>query len=451
MPQRTMRRHGRAQRRCAATFRCLILLAVVSASVLLGACSGTLPPPPPSLCAWNGEAAPPASNYAEPVTAPAVANGVVYIGFSVSTDGSHFQTSIAAFHASDGSLIWQRQDPIGSASLVAGGDVLILSSATALAALRTSDGAVLWQLPRGSYAGVKSRMPTGNPQVDGPQLVLDAGMLYAIDGAGLYAVRVTDGQVLWQVPPPNDRAVIPSLDAISPHLLGPLVSGDTVYLGSLNGPVVAVRASTGALLWQTFVEPPTAGNRGPTQPGLTQAPPTQVYPLAAVRDALYVVTDRHAVVQLRSADGSAVAHLEPPVGTLAGLVEPLVVDGAAYLGVTQVHGSDSTYILVDAHGRQRWQVSLDHVVPGHVTAQDHGLLFLAGWYFSAVRLADGAVLWQSSPLHQVNIVAAGQLYMSTSGVRDRCHRSNSQITPELSAWNETTGHLSWARTLESLH
>ncbi len=144
VPQRTMMPHERAQRRCAATFRCLILLAVVSVSVLLGACSGTPPPPPPGLCAWNGEAAPPASNYDEPVTAPAVANGVVYIGFSVSADGAHFHTSIAAFHASDGSLIWQRQDPIGAASLVAGGDVLILSNATALVALRTTDGSVLW-------------------------------------------------------------------------------------------------------------------------------------------------------------------------------------------------------------------------------------------------------------------------------------------------------------------
>lgn len=444
MPQRTMRRDGRAPLLFAATFRCLILVAVVSVSVLLGACSG--PPPPPGLCDSRGEAPPPVVPYAEPVTAPAVANGVVYIGFSVSTDGSHFQTSIAAFHASDGSLIWQRQDPIGSASLVAGGDVLILSSATTLAALRTSDGAVQWQLPRGSYAGLFQRMPNGNSWIDGPQLVLDAGMLYAIDGSGLYAVRVSNGQVLWQVPPPDDRVVIPFIDAHYPHLFGPLVSGDTVYLSSLNGPVVAVRASDGALLWQTFVEPPTTGNGGPTQP-----PPTQVHPLAAVRDALFVATDRHAVVQLRSGDGSTAEDLEPPAGTPAGLVQPLVVDGVAYLGVTQVRGSDSTYILLDARGRQLWQVSLEHVVPGGVAAQDHGLLFLFGGHFGAVRLADGAVLWQSTLLPHVNIVAAGQLYMSTSGVRDRCHRSYSDIIPELIALNETTGGLSWVRMLESLH
>lgn len=445
MPERTLRRHGRAPLRCTAACRCLILVAVVSVSVLLGACSGTRPPPPPDPCAWSGEAAPPVVGYAEPVTAPAVANGVVYLGFSVSADGSHFQTSIAAFHARDGSLIWLRQDPIGTASLVADENVLILSSATTLAALRTSDGTVLWQLPRGSYAGSSQRMPNGNSRIDGPQLVLDAGVLYAIDGAGLYAVRVTTRRVLWQVPPPDDRVVIPSLDAIYPHLFGPLVSGDTVYLGSLNGPVVAVRASDGALLWQTFVEPPTAITDGSTQP-----PPTQVYPLAAVRGALYVATDRHAVVQLRSGDGSAAEALEPPAGTPAALVEPLVLDGAAYLGVTQVRGSDSTYMLLDAHGRQLWQMSLDHVVPGSVAAQDHGLLFLSGGHFSAVRLADGAVLWQSYRTPQVKLVAAGQLYMSTSGVRDRCHRSTSQVIPELSAWNETTGHPSWVRMLESL-
>ncbi len=66
--------------------------------------------------------------YAEPVTAPAVADGIVYIGYTISADGSHFQSSIAAFHASDGTLLWQRPDPIGAAGLVAAGQLFMSTS-----------------------------------------------------------------------------------------------------------------------------------------------------------------------------------------------------------------------------------------------------------------------------------------------------------------------------------
>lgn len=418
----------------------LFILAVVFL-LPLGACTSS--PPPPALCGPGGEAGPPVVMYTEPVTAPAVADGAVYIGNKISTDdGYGLQSFIAAFRASDGALLWRLPEPIEAAGMVANKDVLILSSAAALAALRTSDGALLWRLPWGSLVGLIPWTSNGNDLSYGPQIILDAGVLFAIDysGSEAYAVRVADGQVLWQVSLPNDGAAVPlPPNTVYPHRFGPVVSGGTVFIGSLNDSIIAIRAADGTVLWQRVVASPT-----PLTSGAVQSQPPQVHPLAATYDALYVAAGDE-IVRLRSGDGTVEQRIRPSPGMLPADVDPVVINGTAYLGVI---GNDSTYTLLGANGQRIWQAHLT-AYAGNIVAQDHGILFLRGGYFYAIRLADGAVLWSARfYLPLANIVVAGQVYVSASGERDRCHNSKNQIAPEVVAVNENTGNTSWRLDLD---
>jgi hypothetical protein len=152
-------------------------------------------------------------------TAPAVANGVVYIG---SRDGNLY-----ALNGSTGALLWSYTTggAVLSSPAVVNGVVYFGSFDGNVYALSASTGVKLW-----NYS-------TGYP-VDG--LAVANRVLYtSTDYGNLYALNAATGTELWHFQTGNYMT----------QFAGPAVANGVVYVGDSDGLVLAVNASTGALLW----------------------------------------------------------------------------------------------------------------------------------------------------------------------------------------------------------
>jgi outer membrane protein assembly factor BamB len=154
--------------------------------------------------------------------------------------------------------------------------------------------------------------------------------------AALVAVRLDDGMEEW-------RTELPS-----PSRSGVTAADDAVYVGTNDGALTALEASTGAIRWREQVG------------GTVVAP-------AAVEGDLVVVTaagdaDAQLVVAaLRADDGSTAWRYEPGLGMRIG-GPPSIADGAVFVGL-----EDRTVRAIDLEsGSERWSARLN--VPSPLTA-----------------------------------------------------------------------------------
>jgi outer membrane protein assembly factor BamB len=112
--------------------------------------------------------------------APAVANGVVYIG---SGDGDNH---LYALNTNTGSVLWSYQaGPIQSSPVVSNGVVYFTAGDSSLYAMSASDGTLLW------------RYKVGEMYPDMP--VFANGVVY-LAADGLYALDAHSGKLLWHSP-----------------------------------------------------------------------------------------------------------------------------------------------------------------------------------------------------------------------------------------------------------
>jgi outer membrane protein assembly factor BamB len=114
---------------------------------------------------------------------PLVKNGVVYLVSSPPL------SRLIALRASDGTLIWQRQQgEIDPRDLLLANGLLVNLAAT-LTAWRTSDGTQVWQRATDNYAG---------PPGPGRPVVVGVGAIYVGGEDGvLHAFQLNDGTELW--------------------------------------------------------------------------------------------------------------------------------------------------------------------------------------------------------------------------------------------------------------
>ena len=130
---------------------------------------------------------------------------------------------LAAYDLTTGTPRWVAPVRLLSSPVVGDGLVFV-EQLDSLTALRAGEGAVAWQIPLGSRL---SAPPSWT-----------AGSLVAATGASVFAVRTADGTVAW-------RRDIPGLVHASPA-----AAGDGVYVPTSDGRVLALRASTGEMLWE---------------------------------------------------------------------------------------------------------------------------------------------------------------------------------------------------------
>ncbi|MGZ3583553.1 MAG: outer membrane protein assembly factor BamB family protein [Ktedonobacterales bacterium] len=193
------------------------------------------------------------------VAAPLVADGVVYASAG---------TSLLALNASDGTLLWRlplaangRPD-IGLWLSGANGIVYVIAGEksqdlplsisgdnASLFALRGSDGRQLWRVDLGSDYYTQPSAPV---IVDGV-IYVRAGASRADRARGdttsahLYALRASDGMLLWQY---QETGPSTTPAAIDPQIFQPVFADGWVYSYDRFGNVIALRASDGQLIWK---------------------------------------------------------------------------------------------------------------------------------------------------------------------------------------------------------
>ena len=229
----------------------------------------------------------------------AAGDGVVLVGRFDGEDPSRVQ----AINAADGSVRWVTQlDGINRPNVTLVGSTVyaygaggagVSSTSDELFALRASDGAVLWKAT--------------TPASGSPAPAVGDGAVYVADNTGyVNAVRASDGTLLWRVKIGPQGSGTRSSLATAPGV---------VYAGSADGYVVALNDATGATLWRNQVNPSSA----PTVAG----------------GVVYVNTQDGALVALKATNGtqlwSLVVH-----GQLAtyGEPQPTVIGGAVFEGVS---------------------------------------------------------------------------------------------------------------------
>lgn len=263
--------------------------------------------------------------------------GALGAGLAVAGETLFVATGLAellALNVADGSVRW-RVDlpaPARGAPTVAEGRVLVPTVASQLVCLSAEDGRRIWA----HRATPVMTLPLGlpSPAVEGDTVV--AGF----PSGELFALRATDGRVLWS----ESLAIAGSVTladisgvSASPVISGgrvialgvgglgicidlrsgrrlweqetasaeaPWVAGDWVFLTNDAGQVAAVARDGGQVRWATSLRPAPRGNRPPERIGLSG-------PLLAGGRVL-VGTSRGELVSLNPEDGAVTGRLSLP-------------------------------------------------------------------------------------------------------------------------------------------
>lgn len=164
-----------------------------------------------------------------------------FIGSAAAADGLIFagslDSTLYAVDASDGSLRWthRTKGPIRSTPCIDGATV-ILNAGGDLVALNVKDGSVRWRF---RTKGEKIYSPYAYADYYHSSPVVAGGTVFFGSGDGhLYAVRSTNGTLLWKF---NTGDVVHAT---------PAVDSAQVYVGSFNGTMYAVRRSNGKEVWR---------------------------------------------------------------------------------------------------------------------------------------------------------------------------------------------------------
>jgi polyvinyl alcohol dehydrogenase (cytochrome) len=143
---------------------------------------------------------------------------------------------------------------------VVGGVAYLADQAGNLWAVNASTGAVIWSTPVSSYTGVAGDVVKATPTVAGNELIVgDQPGTGPHAGASILAISASTGALLWQtVVDTTPTAKITGAAS---------VDGKRVYVGvsssdegspaccTFRGSVVALDVNTGALLWQRYTAP----------------------------------------------------------------------------------------------------------------------------------------------------------------------------------------------------
>jgi outer membrane protein assembly factor BamB len=390
-------------------FSVLVLLVVSCGASLVGFRHTS---PPSGFCDFSGDTQP-VRSYQLSVRSLVESQGTVYVTVTpldVPTGVLAVNTRLYALHASDGTLLWQQPIQARSTVLV-DQNTLYLSNLLFLEARRESSGTVLWQRREdNTWYGPEAAPP-----------VLDQGVLSISERTSIFALRASDGQPLWDVAPGLEQ---PESQPDATFYSQPVVSQGRVFVGLRAGTVVALRESSGAVLWQTRVEPP-----------LLHAP----IPIAAAGGLVYVSTSQGVQV-LGASDGAL-------QGKLAGLENGLFARATVTDDVLYTTTGQTAFAVRVTDDRLLWYTPLHSDMEAPQVA--HGLVYFPG-ASQVLQAADG------SPLHpldqtgsfQVSALGPSGVYQVTNGSLDICSPGSAHTQPlGIRAWREPDHTSLWTTFL----
>ncbi|MBX0304239.1 PQQ-binding-like beta-propeller repeat protein [Haloarcula salinisoli] len=300
-------------------------------------------------------------------TPPVVVDGTVVYGTEAGT--------VFGFDAAEGQQVWTyEKGNRGAVTDIAVDDstVYLGRRSGSLEAFALDDRAQRWQDSLGSnitgltfddstlYAGT-----LGIVETDGESSVSGRCLAYDTD----------DGDQRW------------ATDTAGAVLSQPVVSGDTVYIGTTE--IVALETGTGATRW--------TGGRGSVVEGV------------AVGERTLYATDKNGIWALEKADGSTVWEVERSVNAGGN---PALADGQLYTATGQ-----SEIGAVDAEtGEITWEGDIDAIPSTKVVLTDETAY--VGSFDGVVALdrTDGAIEWRHTVPGRINTlgVDGGIVYVGDS-------------------------------------
>lgn len=305
------------------------------------------------------------------------------------------------------------------------------------------------------------------------------------DKISMYALRVSDGTVLWKVNPCGDGV----------NMSPPTVVNGAVYLicetNTNMSRLYALKADTGVPLWyNTFSGSPAysilvnqqtlyvqqdnqliAKN---TQTGATLWQKSfgvnNVINQAFLVDGIIYIDEGDTFYAVKASDGARIWEYHFLDENYIRWV--FVDQNVVYLYTEQSTISASIYGLDRATGRQFWQVQLDVNVSGRTFVVDHGNLFMSVDVFAkpvhrydtpvkrevvAIRGQDGRVLWwQDIPWNKGKLIYALLLPPMLTAGDGRVYLADWQPTSTLGsskaimgAFRESDGALLWTQDVTS--
>lgn len=271
----------------------------------------TSSPSPDSHLFWDPQHA--------PLDAPLVADGLIYTTLTASQDGLR----TAALHANTGTLAWSVSSwsfPIQHViaidhlvPLAASHGLLVVSTSvntlqgeqTHTVVLRAKDGQPLWETPLASFSAL---------------VATDAVYLHTLQG--LYALRATNGKLLWTLPwtqtlsPVGGDRTRWSLSSVGQQLYMPVY--ETTAGGNGQSLLYALNTRDGSVLWKS--------DKGASNDGTP----------VEVNGAVYVVSGAF-LFALQAQDGHLLWRLQANSATFG---TPLVLDQVVFV---QSHFHFSAY------------------------------------------------------------------------------------------------------------
>ena len=279
---------------------------------------------------------------------PVVANGILYIG---SQDGTLY-----ARNAGTGKSLWSYPTggSITSTPAVDNNRVFVYSSGGVFYVLNATTGKLLWQRSIGTDSDSSPVTANG---------VVYVGTHY--DG-NLYAFNEVTGSMLWNFP-------------TNYPLDSPAVAGGIVYVGSQDGYVYAVKASTGTQVWKH-----STGKIVESSPAVSGG-------------QVYIGTDSGTFYSLDASTGAVTWSVTPDHYPIED--SPAVSGAYAYIATNY----ESVYAIATATGKIKWTATATGFNTLSSPTAAHGVLYIGDalgggdWFnIAALDPATGKTLWTQS-------------------------------------------------------
>jgi glucose dehydrogenase len=326
----------------------------------------------------------------------AVIKDVVYVGSneqSYETNGGN----IYAFDAKTGAKIWNCSTIGGvySSPAVSENKVFIAADANVYT-LNASTGAKMWNYTTGGFMN------------SSPNVV--NGVVYIGSGNNnVYALNASTGAKLWNYTSPGpSQSVIETGFNSGAFESSPAVVNGVVYIGSDDGNLYALNASTGVKIWNyttSFQQTYMNGNQVTSSPAVSQG-------------IVYVGSVGGNIYAFNATTGDKIwsYYTGPSVNYGGGYwhgvqASPAVANGVVYVG--SVDGD--MYALNASTGKQIWAEKFFRILSSAAVSGDVVYVGIAN-NVTALNATTGSQIWVFPTQNQINsspAVAHGVVYISS--------------------------------------
>jgi outer membrane protein assembly factor BamB len=320
----------------------------------------------------------------------AIVNGVVYVGSNWNNNPTQYpygSGNIYAFNAGTGAKIWNystKSSVYSSPAVV--GNIMIIGLGSDVCAFDASTGTKIWSFPTG---GTVNSSPN----------VVDGVVYVGSWDDNVYALNASNGEKLWNFTV-YSNTVLKDTQNGGAIESSPAVADGAVYVGSDDGNLYALNASTGAKLWNyttSYQLTWTVGNQVTSSPAVSGG-------------VVYVGSVGGNIYAFNATTGAKIwsYYTGPSVAFGGGYWHGVQASPAVDYGMVYVGSVDGyMYALNASTGKPTWEVKTGAVLSS--AALSNAVVYVAlGFDVSALNAVTGAKIWTFTTQNQIN--ASPSLY-----------------------------------------